>query len=416
MKALKGNAIVGQSGGPTAVINSSLYGVIQEAKKHSAIRNLYGAIYGIEGVLKEELVDLSAEDRETIEGLKKTPGAALGGCRYMIKSDDPKDRDIKRVFEVFRKYGIRYFFYNGGNDSMDTALKIYNAARKIGYDLHVIGIPKTIDNDLEGTDHCPGYGSCAKYIITCVMEAGIHTESMYTSEPVTILVTVGRNAGWIAAASTLARKREGDAPHIICFPEIPFEKEKFLADVEREYKKYGGVFIVTGEGLRDKEGNYIHAATGDMNIDAFGHPVLGGIAETLKQLIEENLKLKTRWIKPDICQQAAMHMAAKTDVMEAEMVGRAAVRFAVEGKSGFMVTLVREPGTTYKCTPGIIELDRVANVDRYVPKEFISEDGIWTTPAFVDYCMPLIQGDVSIPMKDGLPNYSRLKKIIVKER
>lgn len=414
MKPLKGNAIIGQSGGPTSVINSSLYGVIREAKKQNAIQNLYGAIYGVEGVLGEELVDLFAEDRDAVEGLKKTPGAALGGCRYMIKSDDPEDKDIKRIFEVFGKYDIRYFFYNGGNDSMDTAHKIHHAAKKIGYELRVMGIPKTIDNDLEGTDHCPGYGSCAKYMITCVMEAGIHTESMYTSEPVTLLVTVGRNAGWLPAASTLARRREGDAPHIICFPEVPFEKEKFVADVERAYRKYGGVFIVTGEGLRDKDGNYINAVMGDLNTDAFGHPVLGGVAETLKQIIEENLKLKTRWIKPDICQQAAMHLAAKTDVLEAEMVGRAAVRFAVEGKSGFMVTLVREPGTGYRCRPGICELGRVANVDRYVPKEFISEDGIWTTPAFVDYCTPLIQGNVSIPMAGGLPDYPKLKRIRLK--
>ena len=408
---ISGNAMVGQSGGPTSVINSSLCGVIKEAKRQKKIRRLFGAVNGIEGVLNEELVDLFAESMDSINGLKTRPGAALGACRYMIKSDDVNDKDIIRVFDIFKKYDIRYFFYNGGNDSMDTANKIDNAAKKLGYDLRVIGIPKTIDNDLVGTDHCPGYGSSAKYIITSVMEAGIHTASMYTSEPVTIMVTVGRNAGWLPAASCLAKRKPEDAPHIICFPEIPFNKDVFLKEVERVYKAVGGVFIVTGEGLKDMDGNYINAEYEAMALDAFGHPKLGGVAETLKEMIEENLKLKTRWIKPDICQQAAMHLASAVDIREAEMCGRAAVKYGIEGKSGFMVTLERVAGEEYISKTGLIELSSVANVDRLVPIEFINKEGNFVSDKFYSYFKPLIQGEVRIKIKDGFPYYPELQMV-----
>lgn len=410
---LTGNAIVGQSGGPTSVINSSLSGVIREARRQNGIKNLFGAVYGIEGVLKEDFIDLFAETEEAVKGLKQRPGAILGGCRYMIKSEDVNDKDIKRIFEVFKKYDIRYFFYNGGNDSMDTADKIHKAAEKLGYDLRVMGIPKTVDNDLLGTDHCPGYGSCARYIITSVMEAGIHTRSMYTSEPVSILVTVGRNAGWLPAASSFAKRKSEDAPHIICFPEVPFEKEKFLRDVERVYKALGGVFIVTGEGLRDKDGNYISAEYGETSVDAFGHPMLGNVADTLKNIIEKNLKLKTRWIKPDICQQAAMHLACRVDIEEAEMCGRAAVKYAVEGNSGFMVTIERVPGGVYKSKTGMVALSSVANVDRLVPPEFINKEGNFVSHGFYDYLRPLIEGTVKIKMRDGLPVYPELRMVKV---
>jgi len=413
---IKGNAIIGQSGGPTAVINSSLCGVIHEARRQDAIVKLYGAVYGIEGIIKEEFIDLFAESEESVNGLKKRPGAVLGGCRFMLKSDDAGDPDVIRIFEVFKKYDIRYFFYNGGNDSMDTANKINSAAKKLGYELYVIGIPKTIDNDLYGTDHCPGYGSCAKYIITSVMEAGIHSKSMATSEPVTILVTVGRDGGWLPAASCLAQRNPEDAPHIICFPEVPFDKDQFLSEVETVYKKNGSVFIVTGEGLKDKNGTYISALYGEMDKDAFGHPELGGVAQTLKQLIENSLKLKTRWIKPDICQQAAMHFASAVDVSEAELCGTAAVKYASDGKSGFMVTLKRQENVTYKSETGLVELSSVANVDRNVPKEFINKEGNFVSEKFFDYMEPLIQGEVKVDMMDGFPVYPDLKMVRINQK
>jgi len=242
---LKGNALVAQSGGPTAVINSSLYGMIDEARKYTYIDNVYGAVHGIEGVLKKHIINLNQEEDQVIEGLKRTPGAALGGCRYKIQN-----KDLENIFRIFDSYNIKYFFYNGGNDSMDTADRINRFACKNGYDLRVMGVPKTIDNDLSETHHCPGFGSCAKYVATSVREAGIHTASMYTSEPITILQTVGRNSGWLPGASALAKSKEDDAPHLIYFPEIPFDMERFLVEVEETYKRVGGAFIVVGEGLK----------------------------------------------------------------------------------------------------------------------------------------------------------------------
>ena len=408
---MKGNALVGQSGGPTSVINASLAGVIEEARR-LRVEKLYGAVRGIEGVLREELVDLSAERGSAVEGLKYRPGAVLGGCRYMIGSDDIGEKDIIRIFDVFKKHGIRYFFYNGGNDSMDTADKIHRASKKIGWDVNVIGIPKTIDNDLFGTDHCPGYGSCSKYLVTSVVEAGIHTESMYSAEPVTILVTVGRNAGWLPAACGLARRNPGEAPHIILFPEIPFDEKLFVAKVREVYDKTGGVFIVSGEGLRDREGNFISAKYDGMAADAFGHPLLGDVPVVLKSIIEERLNLKTRWIKPDICQQAAAHMSSAVDAEEAVMCGRAAVRMAVEeGLSGYMTTIERLPGPEYAVKPGKVELSKVANVDRFVPRDFIDEEGFFTSVRGLDYVRPLILGERSPQMKDGFPVYSSLKLI-----
>jgi len=408
---MKGNAIVGQAGGPTSVINASLVGVIQEARRME-IPRLFGALNGIEGILKEQIVDLFAEDERAVEAIQFRPGALLGGCRYRIQSAEPDAPDIQKTFALFKKYDIRYFFYIGGNDSMDTAWKVHTAAQKIGWDLKVIGIPKTIDNDLYGTDHCPGFGSCAKYLITSVVEAGIHTESMYTAEPVTILVTVGRNAGWLAGACGLARRNPREAPHIVLFPEVPFEEKRFLEKVKSVYETVGGVFIVTGEGLRDAEGTYLTARYDGLSMDAFGHPLLGDVPITLKHLIETNLHLKTRWIKPDICQQAAVHMASRVDLYEARMCGEAAVRMAVEEElSGFMVTINRIQGPSYSVQPGKIELSAVANVDRYVPGDFIDGEGFFPSPQFLHYVEPLIQGEVPVSFKDGFPLYPSLHLI-----
>lgn len=407
-----GNVLVAQSGGPTSVINASLVGVVKKARE-LGVQRIFGGLNGIEGILQERLVDLSAEHPADLDAVQYRPGAILGGCRYQIKDPNPEGTELQKLFSIFRKYHIRYFFYIGGNDSMDTAQKIHAAAQKLKIDLKVIGVPKTIDNDLYGTDHCPGFGSCAKYLITSVLEAGIHTASMYTAEPVTILVTVGRNAGWLAGACGLARREKNDAPHIVLFPEIPFEVDRFLEKVKAVYDEVGGVFIVTGEGLRNKEGTYITARYDGLSTDAFGHPLLGDVPVTLKALIEENLHLRTRWIKPDICQQAAVHMASRVDLEEARMCGESAVQLAIQqGDSGYMVTLERVQNgenSSYSSRCGKVPLSAVANVDRYVPRNFIDAEGFFPSEEFLRYAKPLIQGEVPVRMKDGFPYYPKLQ-------
>ena len=410
---LTGNCLIAQSGGPTCVINSSLYGIITEAQRSAEIEEIYGALYGIEGVLRGDIVDLGRERPETIEGLRATPGAALGGCRYMLRSDDREDKDVKRLFEVFERLNIRYFFYVGGNDSMDTANKVDAAAHRMGYGLRVMGVPKTVDNDIAHTHHAPGYGSAAKYLAASVREAGLHTEAMYTSEMVTVLVTVGRNTGWLPAATALARLGRLDAPHLICLPEIPFSPDRFLGDLEDVYRLVGGAFIVSGEGLIDKDGHHIVAKADVISTDAFGHPELGGIGDYLELVIEEGLGLRARVVKLDICQQCAMHFASLTDRDEGVMVGRDAVRYALEGHSGEMVTLVVSPGETYRCTTGTVELAKVANVERRMPREWINSTGNYVREAFLDYVRPLTQGEVDVHLRSGLPVYTRLAKVRV---
>lgn len=411
--SLKGNCIIGQSGGPTSVINASLYGVIREAEQSADIGRIYGALHGVEGMIGGNVVDLECEQKAAIEGLRYTPGAALGGCRYMLSSDDPADRDMLRILDLLERLDIRYLFYIGGNDSMDTALKIHQACRRAGREIRVMGIPKTVDNDLPCTHHCPGYGSAAKYIAASVREAWLHAEAMQTCETVTVLVTVGRNTGWLPAASALARNAPDQAPHIICFPEISFDTEVFLARVDEIHQRVGGVFIVTGEGLTTASGDYVAARRNILCTDAFGHPELGGVGEYLKELIESKLGLHTRVIKPDICQQAAMHFASATDRDEAILVGREAVRRALAGESGRMVTLAVSTDGEYRVRASSVDLNEVANVERQVPREMINEAGDHVTKALLDYVRPLIQGEVQVPLINGLPDYVRLGKIRV---
>lgn len=405
--SLRGALLVAQAGGPSCVINSSLYGVIAEAGDRPEITALLGARHGIEGVLKADFIDLAAQDPEDILGLKQTPAAALGGCRRRLNSADPDDGDIRRLLAILARYDVRYFIYNGGNDSMDTALKVHQAAVAAGYKLRVMGVPKTVDNDLVGTDYCPGYGSAGKYLATIVREAALHNESMFTSEPVTILVTVGRNAGWLPAACSLARRAENEAPHIICFPEVPFRKADFLAKVNNWRQRIGGAFIVSGEGLVDERGDYVMVKTGGVATDGFGHPELGAVGDYLKALIEENLGLKTRVIVPDISQQAAMHCAAAADVAYAELAGRQAVKGALEGLSGLMSTITvsgREIGSGY------VPLATVANAERPLPPAFIDSAGDFVSGEFFEYIRPFIQGTVELPCDDnGLPLFVRLR-------
>jgi 6-phosphofructokinase 1 len=329
-------------------------------------------------------------------------------------SDDPHDRDVKRIITFLKENRVRFFFYIGGNDSMDTARKIETAVKRVGYELTVLGIPKTVDNDLAVTHHSPGYGSAAKYLAASVREAGLHSEAMQDAEPLTILVTVGRNTGWLAGSCALARVKDSDAPHLVYFPEIPLSEEKLLTDVERVYRRLRRVFIATGEGLKDKRGNYITASRDRVAADGFGHPELGGVADWMKRLLERELKLRTRVIRPDICQQSAAHFASLIDREEAIMVGHMAVRYAVDGKSGSMVTLNASSRGRYRSTTGLAPLSAVANRERTVQKEWINGEGNFPTANLVDYVRPLIRGEVKVPFKDGLPTFARLKKIPVR--
>ena len=407
----KANAIVAQSGGPTAVINSSACGVVQEAARSGKIGRVIGAINGILGVLKEELFDISAEKPETIEGLKQTPAAAVGSCRYKLKSLEDSKADFDRVLDVFKAHNIRYFFYAGGNDSMDTADKVNKLAADSGYELVCMGIPKTVDNDLACTDHCPGYPSVAKYVATCAMEAGRDTEALYTTDTCTILEVMGRNAGWIAAATGLAARCPEDAPHLVYVPEAGFAWDRFISDVEEVLKRLGRVFIAAGEGLKDDKGDYITADKGAFAKDSFGHVQLGGVAEMLKGVIEKEVKIKARFNKLGTNQRSAMHFASLTDVKEAYMCGQMAVKYAMEGVNGKMVTLVREEGPKYKCTTGLAELRDVANGEKKVPPEFINEKGNHITDAMRDYVRPLVQGEAPVTIgDDGLPVFMRFER------
>ncbi|OGF99173.1 MAG: 6-phosphofructokinase [Candidatus Glassbacteria bacterium RIFCSPLOWO2_12_FULL_58_11] len=410
MSDLKGNCLVAQSGGPTAVINASVCGVIQEALAHREIEGIYGAYNGILGVLKEELLDLRAEDPEAVEMLKSTPSAALGSCRHKLKNLAESRRDYERVLEVFKAHNIRYFFYIGGNDSMDTAAKLKDLSAQLGYEMAVMGVPKTIDNDLAFTDHCPGYGSVAKYIAVSAMEAGRDTESLYTFDTCAVLETMGRNAGWITAAAALARRYEEDAPHLVYVPEVSFSREKFIEDVRAVHAKYGRCFIAASEGMRWDNGRYVTEDHSALAKDSFGHAQLGGVAQVLKHIIEKELGLKTRWMMQGLTQRNAMHFASRTDRDEAWLCGAEAVRQAVSGVSGFMVTLERAPHGPYRVQTGLAKLEDVANGEKKLPREWMNEQGNFPTAEFLDYARPLIEGEVELPMAGGLPMFMRFRK------
>ena len=406
MAELAGNVLVGQSGGPTSVINSSVAGIITEALNHSCIEEIYGTLNGVLGLLQEDLIDLASESQQQIRALRHTPGAALGTCRYKLK----KQQDFERVLEVFKAHNIRYFFYIGGNDSQDTADKISKLAQAQNYELRVIGIPKTIDNDLPVTDHCPGYGSVIKYISTTVRELACDNEAMGQNDLVSILEVMGRNAGWIAAGSALAKRRDHphDPPHLIYLPESPFSEEKFVEDVRRLLKREKYCLIVVGEGLVDKDGNYVATVSG--GTDAFGHAQLGGAGEYLKGLVEQQVGVKARTAKLGIAQRAAAHCSSKTDNDEAFLAGQAAVKAAIAGETDKMVVLVRGDTEHYTCETGLASLSEIANGVKKLPREWINEDGVSMNFQFFRYALPLIQGEVPVPYDNGLPVFARLEK------
>ena len=415
MAELVGHLLVAQSGGPTSVINASVAGVIQEAGKHGLIEEIYGGLNGIFGILNEDLIDLNEEKARAIEGLKTTPGAALGTCRYKIdfkKKPEHAAKDMDRLFEVFQAHNIRYFFYVGGNDSQDTSNQIHQEAVKRNYEMRVIGVPKTIDNDLPHTDHTPGFGSAAKYVATTVSEVAIDIGGMATDEGACCIVEImGRTAGWLSASTILAKRNPHDAPHIILLPEIPFNEEQFLAKVKEQVDAHKYCVVVAGEGIRNAAGEELGADKS--RLDAFGHPVLSGAAERLAELVQGKLNTKTRTVKLGYAQRAAAHIASQRDIDEAVMCGEAAVRAAIEGRSGFMVKLVRSSNSPYHCATDLQDLSDIANAVHHIPRDWISEDGFLPNEKFIEYCRPLIEGEPKLTFDGGLPKYTALDRVLV---
>lgn len=393
---LRGRLMVGQSGGCTAVINSSLVGVIQEAGLHEEITGVLGALHGAEGLLRGELVDLGQESERTLELLRYTPSAALGSCRYKLQ-----EGDLERIVEQFRRLNVRYFLYIGGNDSADTSHRIAGAAAAMGHEIQVMGIPKTIDNDLPITDHCPGYGSIARFVAQSTIDAGLDTEAMKRYDPVKIIETMGRNAGWVAAASALGKRSELDAPHLVYLPEVPFNVARFLEDVKTVHTEIGYVVVVMTETVRDETGKVVGNER-PYFIDPFGHGYYDSPAAYLCRVVTRELGLRARFDKPGTIQRMSMELASSTDLREAYMAGQMAVRYAVDGRTDQMVVLVRETGTEYRCTTDSAPLTAIANAEKRFPAEFLTAERNFVTPAFVEYATPLIGG----PLRD----YARLAK------
>ena len=406
---LKGACIVGQSGGPTSVINSSIYGVIKTALENPNITEVLGSEYGIMGILNDRLFDMSLEDPEELAKLPYTPSAELGSCRYKMKDPAKDDSDYIRILEIFRKYNVRYFFYNGGNDSMDTCNKISKYLQQVGYECRVMGIPKTIDNDLFGTDHCPGYGSAAKYIATSCMEVYKDCHA-YDTGQICIIEIMGRHAGWLTAASAIAQKY-GCGPDLIYLPERAFDMDDFLDRVEKIYNEKRFCVVAVSEGLRYEDGSFVSNAKTSVS-DGFGHAQLGGLASLLTYLVSDRTHAKVRPIELSLLQRCGAHLASQTDIDEAFRAGEAAVNLAVSGITDMMVGFERSyVQGNYVCNIKLFNLTDVANTEKKVPLEWISEDGVGVTEDFIDYVMPLIQGESKRPACDSLPDFVKLKKM-----
>jgi len=415
-KAPKKNAFYAQSGGVTAVINASACGVIEAARKHKdKIGKLYAGRNGIIGALTEDLIDTSKESKKDIAALRHTPGGAFGSCRYKLKSLEENEAQYKRLIEVFEAHNIGYFFYNGGGDSQDTAHKVSQLAETMGYPITCVGVPKTIDNDLPITDCCPGFGSVAKYVAVSIREASFDVASMAkTSTKIFVMEVMGRHAGWIAAAGGLASEEKGDAPHIILFPEVELDKEAFLKKVDKTVKKYGYCSIVVSEGVKNPDGTFLAEAGGK---DSFGHAQLGGCAPVVANMIKDALGYKYHWAVADYLQRSARHIASKTDVEQAYALGKKAVEYALKGHNAVMPTVERISDSPYKWKIGMAKLADVANVEKMMPKNFISSDGMHITAACRKYLSPLIKGEDYPPYdKNGLPKYVVLKNIAVEKK
>lgn len=411
-KKLVGACIFGQSGGPTAVINASAYGVIKTALEAEAITRVYGAAHGIKGVLDDKLYVMDEEDPRELSLLLHTPSSELGSCRYKIADPEVDDTDYKRILEIFKKYDVRYFFYNGGNDSMDTCNKISRYMESVGYECCVMGVPKTIDNDLFGTDHCPGFASAAKYIATSCMEISKDAR-VYDNGMITIVEIMGRHAGWLAASAALATAY-GSGPDLVYLPEVDFDMDKFLADVKAIYDRAGKVLVAVSEGIHYADGSFVSEAKTSAT-DGFGHAQLGGLAAMLAEIVKERTGAKVRGIELSLLQRCGAHLASLTDINEAFGAGKVAVEQAVNGVTGKMVAFEREMlDGKYNCKYVLLPLQSVANFEKKVPLEWINEEKNGLTDDFIAYVLPLIQGEPTLPLEDSLPRYARLKKILAK--
>ena len=409
---LVGSCIFGQSGGPTAVINASAYGVIRAALDAEEITKVYGAAHGIKGVLEDKLYVMDEEDPAELELLLHTPSSELGSCRYKIADPEVDDTDYKRILEIFKKYNVRYFFYNGGNDSMDTCNKVSRYMESVGYECRVMGVPKTIDNDLYGTDHCPGFASAAKYIATSCMEINKDAR-VYDNGMITIVEIMGRHAGWLAASAALATEF-GSGPDLIYLPECDFDLDKFYADVEKVYAENGKVLVAVSEGIHYADGRFVSEAKTSAT-DGFGHAQLGGLASTLAELVKERTGAKVRGIELSLLQRCGAHLASATDVNEAFTAGKTAVEAAVNGVTGKMVAFKRVyVDGKYTCEMELLPLSSVANYEKKVPLEWINEEQNGLKHEFIDYVLPLIQGEPKLPLENSLPRYARLKKVLAK--
>ena len=404
----KKNAFYAQSGGVTATINTTACAVIETARKHkNSIGKIYAGRDGLIGALTEDLIDTSKDSVAAIRALRHTPGGAFGSCRYKLKGLEENRAHYERLIEVFKAHDIGYFFYNGGNDSADTSYKVSQVVQTLGYPLICVGIPKTVDNDLALTDCCPGFGSVAKYVATSIREAGYDVASMArTSTRVFVLEVMGRHAGWITAACGLAQEKEGEAPHILLFPEIPFDQERFLAKVTEMIGKFGYCAVGVSEGLRRPDGKFLSESG---LRDAFGHAQLGGVAPLIAQLVQEKLQQKYHWAVADYLQRYARHIASKTDVLQSYAVGKAAVELAVKGRSGVMPIIVRKSSRPYRWAIGVADLKDIANAEKTMPRDFITEDGFHITAKCRQYLEPLVQGEDYPPYRNGLPAYVKLR-------
>ena len=405
---LKGACIFGQSGGPSSVINASAYGVIKTALDSEYITKVYGANPGIKGVLEDRLLVMDEEDPKELERLLYTPSSALGSCRYKIADPDVDDTDYKRILEIFQKYDVRYFFYNGGNDSMDTCNKISKYMAKVGYDCRVIGVPKTIDNDLFGTDHCPGFASAAKYIATSIMEV-YRDCHVYDTGMITIIECMGRHAGWLTAAAELANL-SGEGPDFVYVPEVDFDMDQFLADVTARYEQNKNCMVAVSEGIHYADGSFVSEAKTSAT-DGFGHAQLGGLAAHLAAVVKEKTGAKVRGIELSLLQRCAAHCASGTDIQESFASGKAAVEAALAGETDKMVGFVCTRENGYHCETKLFELSKVANFEQKLPLEWINEAHNGVTKEFVNYCLPLIQGETPMVKENGLPRFCHLKKV-----
>lgn len=411
MQFTHGNAIIGQSGGPTSAINATLAGVYRAARDNEYIQTIYGMVHGIEGLLKADVVDLATQIKSDhdVDVLAATPSAFLGSCRFKLPKLEDKPEVFEQIFDMFKKFEIKYFFYIGGNDSMDTVLKLSLYAKSINYDINIMGVPKTIDNDLAVTDHTPGFGSAAKYIATATREVS-RDASVYPTPVVTIMEVMGRNAGWLTAATALARGENCDAPDLIYVPELMFDIDKFVMDVKKLSEKKRCIIVAVSEGVKVDKDTYVCEAISRGETDAFGHKHLSGTAKVLADIVNERLGLKTRQIEFGLLQRCASHCASATDISESLAVGAEAVKEAVNGSTGKMVYYIRESSSPYKMSIGCIDISKIANVEKTIPREWINEEGNNVKKEVIDYMLPLIQGEAPIFIKDGLPQHLVLKK------